>query len=266
VNEAELVASHILNCDRLSLYLNKDKYLDQKQSAELLRIFKRRTTGEPLQYILGEVEFMGLKFKVDSRALIPRPETEILVESAINKLKFTRKTDQPKILDLGTGSGCIAVAIAKLLPQGRIWALDISDAALALARENAALHKVNIRFLRSDIFSGLEKEPVKFDLIVSNPPYIGRGEFKNLAKEISFEPAVALEAGDDGLDFYRRIISRACLYLEPGGYLALEVGSAQAEKVEEICARHNFNATQVIEDYNNIKRVVITQLKDFDNG
>jgi release factor glutamine methyltransferase len=266
MNEAELVASHILNCDRLSLYLNKNKYLDQKQSAELLRIFKRRTTGEPLQYILGEIEFMGLKFKVDSRALIPRPETEILVESAVNKLKFESKTKQPKILDLGTGSGCIAVAIAKLLPQGKIWALDISGAALELARENADLHKVNIRFLRSDIFSVIENDPVKFDLIVSNPPYIGRGEFKNLAKEIYFEPLVALEAGEDGLDFYRRIISQAALYLNPFGYLAMEVGSAQAEKVEELCAKYNFNATQIIKDYSNIKRVVITQLKDLDNG
>ncbi len=264
MNEAELVVSHILNCDRLSLYLDKDKYLDQDQSGQLLRIFKRRMRGEPLQYILGLTEFMGFKFKVDPRALIPRPETEILVDQAVNKLRLNHKIKQPRVLDLGCGSGCIAVTIAKLLPQSSVWALDISEAALALAQENAALQKVNIKFLCSDIFEALENQAVKFDLIVSNPPYIGQGEFKNLCKEISFEPRIALAAGQDGLDFYRKIIGRASLYLNPGGSLALEVGSGQAENVARICAQHNFNGTQIIKDYNDIARVVITQLKDFD--
>ncbi len=264
MNEAELAASHILNCDRLALYLDKDKYLNQAQAAAFARIFKRRMRGEPLQYILGSTEFMGFKFKVDPRALIPRPETEILVDQAVNKLKLNHKIKQPKVLDLGCGSGCIAVAIAKLLPQSSVWALDISQAALALAQENAALQKVSIKFLLSDIFEAFENQGVKFDLIVSNPPYIGQGEFKNLCQEISFEPRIALAAGQDGLDFYRKIISRASLYLNPSGYLALEVGSAQAENVARICAKHNFNGTQIIKDYNDIARVVITQLKDVD--
>ena len=259
MNEAELVYSHVLNCNRLSLYLNKEARLDRNKSARVSRILKRRIMGEPLQYILGSAEFMGLEFKIDKRALIPRPETEILISSALEKLGSSGKTVQLKILDLGTGSGCIAVAIAKLLPQALIWATDISLPALQLAQENADLHKVKVKFLRSDIFRALKKYQKKFDLIISNPPYIPRGEFCGLAKEISFEPVLALEAGIDGLDFYRRIIIQAVFYLNADGLLALEVGANQADRICAMLDEQNFNALDIIKDYNNIKRVVLAK-------
>lgn len=266
MNEAELVYSHLLNCDRLSLYLNKDTYLDRAKTVQASRIFKRRIAHEPLQYILGSCEFMGLEFKTDKRALIPRPETEILVDYALKKLKLKPKTCRPKVLDLGTGSGCIAISIAKLLPLASVWASDISKPALQLAQENADLQKVKIKFMHSDIFSAFKVNPVKFDLIISNPPYIPVGQLKGLADEISFEPVVALAAGNEGLDFYRAIISQAARYLNADGYLALEVGDRQAEPVARICATHNFNVPDIFKDYNGIKRVVITKQRAWTNG
>ena len=266
MNESELVHSHVLNCDRLSLYLNKDVSLARNKSARVLRIFERRITGEPLQYILGSCEFMGLVFKVDQRALIPRPETEILVSCALEKLKSKSRISPQKILDLGTGSGCIAVSLAKSIPQAIIWASDVSLTALQLAKENAKSHKVKIKFLRSDIFSALKKDQEKFDLIISNPPYISTAEFCSLAKELSFEPILALEAGKDGLGFYRRIISQAAFYLNRDGLLALEVGANQADRVKALCKQYNFDAPEIIKDYNNIRRVVITKQRISRNG
>jgi release factor glutamine methyltransferase len=259
MTEAELVLTHVLNCDRLSLCLNKDTCLDRNKSIQVSQILKRRIIGEPLQYILGSTEFMGLEFKVDKRALIPRPETEILVSSALEKLKSRGKVVQLKILDLGTGSGCIAVSIAKLLPQASVWAADISLPALKLAKENAGLHKVKVKFLHSDVFSALEKDQEKFDLIISNPPYVSLGELRGLAKEISFEPVLALEAGSDGLDFYRRIISRVTSYLNIDGLLVFEVGFKQAGAVGAMLERENFSDIRIIKDYNNIQRVVMAK-------
>ena len=260
MNEAELVYSHVLNCDRLSLYLNKEACLDRNKSAQVLWILSRRITGEPLQYILGSTEFMGLEFKVDKRALIPRPETEILVESAIEQLRAMGKIS-PKILDLGTGSGCIAVSIAKLFPRAVIWASDISTQALELAKQNACLHNVAIKFLRADLFRGQEIKKEKFDLIISNPPYISIKQLSSLAKEISFEPTLALEAGIDGLDFYRRIICQAAAHLNDDGVLAFEVGANQAEPVKAMLVKRNFSDIRIIKDYNNIKRVIVAKNK-----
>jgi len=257
MTEAELVLTHVLNCDRLSLYLNKDICLDRNKSVQVSAILKRRIIGEPLQYILGSTEFMGLEFKVDKRALIPRPETEILISCALEKLKSSGKTVQLKILDLGTGSGCIAVSIAKLLPQAMVWASDVSLGALQLAKENADLHKVKVKFLSGDIFSALEKDQDKFDLIISNPPYIAKQEFCGLAREISFEPVLALKAGIDGLDFYRRIISQAAFYLNTDGLLALEVGTNQSVVVKVMLEEKNFSDIRIVKDYNNINRVVM---------
>jgi release factor-specific protein-(glutamine-N5) methyltransferase len=208
VNEAELVLTQLLNCDRLSLYLNKDTCLNKGLARRMGRIFARRIQGEPLQYILGKCEFMGFEFKTDKRALIPRPETEILASAVLEKLQIMNKTSRPRVLDLGTGSGCIAVSIAKLMPQAVVWASDISAGALQLAKQNARQHNVEIKLIRSDIFSSPEFRQVKFDLILSNPPYIAAGEFKDLSKEISFEPTLALSAGVDGLDYYRNLSSK----------------------------------------------------------
>lgn len=256
MNEPELVFSHILNCDRLSLYLNKGICLDQEKSRMASDILLRRAKGEPVQYILGITEFMGLKIKIDKRALIPRPETEILVESAAKELK-AKGLGCPKILDLGTGSGCIAISLAKLFPLATIWAVDISDEALQLAKENAKLNQAKIEFLKSDIFEGLKNN--KFDLIISNPPYVSTNEFSNLAREIYFEPQTALKAGPDGLDFYRKIINRADTYLNADGLLALEVGINQSDAVKGMLLKEKFSDIKIIKDYNNIERVVITK-------
>ena len=257
MNEAELVLSQVLDCDRVSLYLNKGLVLDKDKSAILTNIFKRRVSQEPLQYILGKCEFMGFELKIDARALIPRPETEILVESVLKELKIKSQTVF-KILDLGTGSGCIAVAIAKLLPNSNVWAVDLSKDALVLARENARLNKVKIKFLCSDLFGEIKNN--KFDLIISNPPYISIQEFQGLAKEIFFEPRQALVAGSDGLDFYHSIIGQASVYLNNGGLLAFEVGYQQAKLVRAILERKNFSDIKIIKDYNNIQRVVMGRM------
>jgi release factor glutamine methyltransferase len=255
MNEAELVLTHVLDCNRLSLYLNKDINLDKDKSKLFSAILKRRILGEPVQYILGKTEFMGLEFKIDNRALIPRPETEILVETAINQLKQGRFL-KPKVLDLGTGSGCIAVAIAKNMPGARVWASDISSAALELAGENAALNNSRITFIQSDLFAGLKPGQCKFDLIISNPPYVSTEEFDCLAKEIYFEPWLAFKAGIDGLDFYRRIINQAAAYLNNNGQLILEVGFNQASPVKEMLKQEMFDQLTLIKDYNNIERIV----------
>ncbi len=262
MNEAEFVLTHVLNCDKLSLYLNKDASLDKDKSALVSHILKRRIFGEPLQYILGSCDFMGLEFKVDKRVLIPRPETEILVQTAIEELRAINIAC-PKVLDLGTGSGCIAVAIAKLFPQSIIWASDISDEALQLARENAFLNNVDVKFLQADLFSALENSHEKFDLIISNPPYISISQLGALAREISFEPLEALRAGIDGLNFYRRIIHEAAIYLNDNGLLAFEVGANQASLVGAMMLKRNFGDIKIINDYNNIERVVMAKKKDF---
>ncbi|MDD5409260.1 MAG: peptide chain release factor N(5)-glutamine methyltransferase [Candidatus Omnitrophica bacterium] len=258
MNEAELVLTHVLDCNRLSLYLNKDMNLSGDKSVLLSSILKRRILGEPVQYILGETEFMGIKFKADSRALIPRPETEILVEQALNQAQ-QMKVRSPKILDLGTGSGCIAVSIAKSLKHADVWASDISSAALQLAGENAILNNVEIKFMQSDLFDALKFKDDKFDLIISNPPYVSNGEFHALAKEISFEPPLALRAGADGLDFYRRIVPQAADYLKDGGLLIFEVGLNQAYFVKGMLEKEGFDQLTMVKDYNNIERVVMAK-------
>jgi len=259
VNEAELVLTHVLNCDRLSLYLNKDRELDKDKSALVSSILKRRQTCEPLQYILGSTEFMGLKFMVDKRSLIPRPETEILVEKAIKiAASLARSTGKRiEILDIGTGSGCIAVSLAKNAKNCKITATDISPQALELSRKNAQLHQAQIEFIQSDLFSSLSGR--RFDMIISNPPYIPTPELKGLAREISFEPVLALDGGQDGLDYYRRIVSQAHRYLKRRGFLIMEIGFGQAGQIENMLKKSGkFEIIEIISDYNNIERVMVS--------
>lgn len=262
MNEAELLFTQVLSCERQDLYLNKGLSLTKDAFLQVSSALKRRVFGEPIQYILGETEFMGLRLKLTPDVFIPRPETEILVEAALKILG--RSADRPvsgfKILDLGTGSGCIAISLAKFLPQAQVCATDISKAAIEVAKANALLNNVKINFLESDLFSIYNLQPTTYDLIVSNPPYIPSGEIGDLARELQYEPRIALDGGENGLGFYYRIIPEAADYLKAGGFLAMEIGLNQKGKIENIIQNTaKFEIIGIIKDYNNIDRVIIAR-------
>ena len=261
MNEAEILFTEILNCDRASLYLERDLPFNKDKASLISAVLKRRIRGEPLAYILGKREFMGLEFKVTKAVLIPRQETEILVETV---LKIVHSSEfivhSLNILDLGTGSGCIAVSLAKHLPQCQIDALDISAGALAVARENAKLNQVKVNFIQSDLFHNAKLGSAAYDIIVSNPPYVASQDLKQLQVEISYEPPGALDAGKDGLDFYKRIINESPKYLKPEGLLILEIGFRQGSSIEKIFQNAGvFKIIEVIPDYNNIERVIVAK-------
>ncbi|HEX9652355.1 MAG TPA: peptide chain release factor N(5)-glutamine methyltransferase [bacterium] len=258
----ERLLGHSLNLNRVDLYLNFERPLTADELERFKGLLKRRLRREPLQYILGETEFFSLRFQVNSEVLIPRPETEVLVETI---LKFCGERFASEralaILDIGTGSGCIAVALAKHLPNARITAIDVSDAALTVASENARRNEVAglIEFRKLDFFSInlLSELADEFNAIVSNPPYISDAEFSNLPQEVrDFEPRAALKDGVDGLNFYRQIAAIVPMILGHGGLVAVEVGLGQAQPVEKIFSTLGFAHIQAIADLNGIDRVV----------
>ena len=260
MNEAELVLTDVLKCNRASLYLDRQKRLPPQAGRVLSGILKRRCAGESLYYILGKAEFMGLEFRVTADCLVPRPETELLVETV---LSAASSLAQPRILDIGTGSGCIAITLARLLPKAIITATDVSAAALDVARDNALRLSVQdrIHFVCSDIFP--PPAPALYDCIVSNPPYIRTDDIKDLSPEVRSEPRVALDGGSDGLDLYRRIFAGAHAYLVPGGMVAMEVGFDQADAVRHIIvASKKYKVKQFVLDYNSIQRIVVAT-KDY---
>ena len=278
MQEPELLFTELLNCDRTALYLNGNLRIDKDRLKQAARVLKRRITGEPIQYILEKTEFMGWEFKVNSDCFIPRPETEILVEAAIkyatravpSEAKPPRRGQEQKstsisILDIGTGSGCIAVSLAKALPDVEIIATDISRKAIALARHNAQLNNVadKIKFLNADLFMSYELSAMDYDIILSNPPYIPLAEIKKLQPEISYEPSIALDGGLDGLDFYRKVSKHAPPYLKNGGYLIMEMGFGQKSSIENIFKRlEDLNILEVVKDYSNIDRIIIMRKKN----
>lgn len=223
--EAEWLLCAATGMDRVGLYLNFDKPLNEVELATYRSMVARRGRREPLQHILGTQEFCGLEFEVSPAVLIPRHDTETLVAEAVKRNPYANR-----VLDIGTGSGCIAVALAKQLPQAAVTAVDISLEALAVAGRNASRNAVTIELVQGSLF-----EPVagrKFDLIVSNPPYIPTGDIAGLDPEVrDFDPVGALDGGMDGLDFYRRLIPSALPHLAPGGWLLVEVGIGQAADV-----------------------------------
>jgi len=266
VNETELLFTDILNCDRPSLYLDKSISLNKAQSSFVSDALKRRIQGEPIQYILGKAEFMGLEFKLTQDVLIPRPETEILVEKTIDMARNPEVAAR-RILDIGTGSGCIAVSLAKNLPGVEITAIDVCEKAVKIARHNASLNNVKINFLKSDLFDNHEIKINSYEIIVSNPPYIPAAEIEALQPEIKYEPRLALDGGIGGLDFYRRIIDRAHLYLKENGLLIMEIGFNQKEAIKnifKICGY--FEIIGEIKDYSNIDRIVIAKKRERTNG
>lgn len=261
MTEVEILFSEILKCGRLDLYLERSRVLPLEQVSRIASALERRIKGEPLQYILGKTEFMGLEFKVSPDVLVPRPETEILVEKALEVCsRLTVDSSQLNILDIGTGSGCIAVTLSKLLPKTKVTAIDISDKALEIAKQNAELNNVSVNFLKSDLFSSCQLPTTSYQLIVANPPYIPSQDIGKLQQEVQHEPKLALDGGQDGLDFYRRIIAQAPAYLKEGGLLLLEIGFGQTQAIGNILeSSGKFKIMEVAKDYHNIDRVMTTK-------
>ena len=244
---AEQIISHILDLNKTNLYLKSKDILDNEKSDLIEQLILRRTKHEPLQYILGETEFYGCKIKVNPDVLIPRPETELLVEKV-------RQEDFGSILEIGTGSGAIAIALAKQMKNIQIKATDISKKALRIARQNAELNNVSIDFIQSDIFENIKG---KYDIIVSNPPYISQNEYDKLAPEIlDYEPEIALLANDEGLSYYKKILANSKDYLTDRGKIYFEIGYDQAEKIKEIAKENGFDKVNVFKDLNGFDRIV----------
>ena len=256
--DADILLAHLLGISRPELYI-----YDGGISTQILERFsdlaEERASGKPLQYIIGKTEFMGLEFIVTPDVFIPRPETELLVEKTIG---LVRGVKRPLILDLGTGSGIIAIALTKFITDCKIMSSDISQQALFIARKNARLNLVDekIEFIASDLFENLPK--TKFDIIVSNPPYVASSDINGLQKEISFEPRIALDGGGDGLAIYRRLLKKAGQFLINGGLLILEVGFGQADEVEKLFRENAFKNIQFYLDYDSIKRIAVAQWID----
>jgi release factor glutamine methyltransferase len=253
--DAETLLLHVVRRERAALLARWKEVLDAEEAGQYVELIDRRLDGEPIQYILGETEFYGLPFRVTPDVLIPRPETEHLVEKVIEiAARAGAGLPGPRIVDVGSGSGAIAVALAHELPQARITAIDLSAPALGIAAENAKRNGVSIRFLRGDLLAPVGEE--QFEIVVSNPPYVPGADRATLAVEVrDYEPALALFAGDDGLDVYRRLIPAAFGVLIPGGSLALEIGFGQSAAIKNLLAVSGFEEIDFLPDLQGIPRV-----------
>ena len=246
--DAAQMLANVLGEDALMLRMNSWKAMPEEKLAAYEEMIARRAKREPMQYILGETGFMGLTFHVEPGVLCPRPDTEILCEEALRRLD-----PGARVLDIGTGSGALAVSIAKLGRECSVTAVDVSDTALEIAEGNAERNNAQVRFVRSDCFAALEGET--FDMIVSNPPYISSEEMAQLMPEVRREPELALFGGEDGLDFYRRISREAGAHLEKGGCLLFEIGWQQKDAVSELLRAH-IGEPFALKDYGDNWRVV----------
>ena len=278
--EAEILLRHGLHLDTVEIYRDNPG-LTEEQIKNLDDMVQRRLRREPLQYILGHEEFLGLKLIVGSGVLIPRPETELMAEQVIKAVKAQLSTGNRSngdlqfpgshfsIVDLCTGSGCLALAIAQEFPDLVIYGTDISDSALDYAHMNAEINRIkNVRFLKGNLFQPFEemctaqRSLFQFDIIISNPPYIERGFIKDLQPEIKeWEPLVALDGGTDGLDFYRDLIPAAQRFLKDGGLIMLETGQGQSEAVTTMLVSSGYREIQCIKDYAGIERIITARCK-----
>ena len=251
---AEHLLAHLLGRNRIELYLEFERVLTESELAPLRDLVKRRGEGEPLQHVLGTVEFCGHVFLCDKRAMVPRPETEELVEFLVSKIQNPKS----KIVDVGTGSGVIALSLAMKFPEAEILAVDISDDALALAQENAARVKLadRVRFLKSNL---LENVDGTFDLVVANLPYISIQDRHTLSREVLHDPEVALFASERGDELVRELIAQAPSQLRPGGMLALEIGIGQCEALLSALAEKNYRDISFKNDYSGVKRFLFAR-------
>jgi release factor glutamine methyltransferase len=251
--DAEVLLRHVLGCDLAALITHPERVLSPAESTQYDALLKRRIVAEPIQYITGEQEFFGLTMKVTPDVLIPRPETEHVVEALLHRVN---REDALHLLDVGTGSGAIAVALAHALPNAAVTAVDLSQAALDVARENAMRHGVSdrVRLLQSDLIAGVRGE--LFDAVISNPPYIADTE--DLEPQVrDYEPHRALYAGPTGLEIYRRLIPEAHLALKPGGWLLLEIGYGQKLPLSELL--NSWEDVAFVDDLQGIPRVAIAR-------
>jgi release factor glutamine methyltransferase len=258
--QIELLLAHVLHLPRLQLYLNFERRLNDPELTQVRELVRRRANREPLQHLTGSAAFCGFDLAVSPEVLIPRPETEVLAERAWNLLRDSREV-APSALDYGTGSGCLAIALARHCPAARITALEISESALALARTNGARQGVadRIDWVRGDGFSALSPGTL-FDLIVANPPYVPSAEIAGLAPEVrDYDPLPALDGGPDGLNVIRRLAIEAGAFLRPSGHLVLEFGDGQAARVADLFAGRGWVAEAVEPDLSGRARIFVAR-------
>ncbi len=251
---AELLLAHALGCDRVRLYLDFDKPLGEGELAAYRELVRRRAAGEPAAYLTGSKDFFGRRFKADRRALIPRPETELLVEAALGALP-----EEGALLDLCTGSGCVAVTVALERPRARVVAVDLSAEALALARENAEALGARVELLQGDLYQPLPPE-LRFDVVAANPPYVPSPEVPALARELSHEPALALDGGEAGLTVTSRVVAGAPARLVPGGTLVVEMHESQRESLPRLCLEAGFERAEARRDLAGLWRYAVARL------
>ena len=254
---AELLLAHALSCDRVRLYLDFDKPLGDPELGRYRELVRRRADGEPTAYLTGVREFHGHRLSVDARVLVPRPETELLVEAALAEL--AGRPEGAAVLDLGTGSGALAIALALGRPGARVTAVDVSPGALTVARANAAALGAAVTFLEGDLFAPLPAA-AHFDLIVSNPPYVPAGELAGLSREVRREPRLALDGGPDGLSVLRRLVAAAPRYLTPGGVLLLEMHETHLEPLPALCRAAGFAVAEARRDLAGLPRLTVAWL------
>lgn len=248
-NDLIIALTYLLNTNKNLLFLNKEEALDEKIENELKIINDKINEGYPLQYAIGKWNFYGLDLLVDKRALIPRYETEILVDLIIND-----NSNNKKILDIGTGSGAISLALSKNLKDSKIIGVDISKKAIDLANENKIkLNINNVKFKESDIFSNIDE---KFDIIVSNPPYINKEDFEKLDNKLYYEPQNALYGGEDGLYFYKKIIKNAKNFLNKNGKIYLEIGYNQKDSISDLLEEYGYKQIESYKDFNDFDRII----------
>lgn len=261
----ELLLSHVLKCARIDLYAHGDRELSDSHLAAFKELLQRKLSREPLQYIIGTAVFMGLPFRVDQRVLVPRPETESLVEQIMLSCGEIGGNEDVKVIDIGTGSGNIAISVAKFVPRTIVVGVDISEEALEVARLNARVHDVTerVQFLQADIVSPLPQDfPRNFDVLASNPPYCLRDDWETLQPEVKrYEPKIALDGGPDGLSYYRRLLRLVPGLVREGGTILFETGGDQAAAVSEMMHECGLVHIQVTEDLQGVPRVVRGKLR-----
>ncbi len=261
--DAEVLLAQNLSLSRVQLYMQFDRPLTELELQNFKALLKRRSDREPLAYILGKKEFYSMEFKVSPDVLIPRPETELLVEKAIKHFE-TSSALPHRFLDIGTGSGCISITLAKHFPHAEVTTLDISEKALQIAQQNAQKHQLETRieFLQLDFMEADSRKNLTgaFDLIISNPPYVAQKAIAQLAPELQFEPLGALSGGEEGLDFYQELIPWTYSHLKPEGLALFEIGFDQAESIEKLATKAGFQKVNILKDYAGHPRMAFLQI------